>query len=298
MAYRRVGPSGLQVSVIGRGTHNFGPHLEYPAAEHVLHQAVEAGINFLETSNTSGDGQANAFIGQAWRGHRAQVLLATKVASTIGDGPNRHGASHTHILEQIDISLPTLQTEALDLSQIHDAPFTPLEDTLRTMDHLVRQGKVRDVGCSNCAAWQVAEALGTARTLGLKPLARMKPEDRLRKRAIENARLPCGARSHGGILPYVPRASGCLTGTYRRRALTPAGGPGLRLGTGPSPGEQRHGRRHHPGTHHCESQGGGLAPLGRREGGAGWHPASAGPHVGHPDDTPAAVPAVVGVTEP
>ena len=119
MQYRRLGHSGLQVSVIGLGTNNFGPRLDYPAAERVLRQAVEAGINFIETSNTYGEGQAEAFIGKALRGTRSEVLIATKVASNLGDGPNMHGASRKHILEEVDRSLQRLQTDYLDLYQIH-----------------------------------------------------------------------------------------------------------------------------------------------------------------------------------
>jgi len=105
------------------------------------------------------------------------VLLATKVASNLGDGPNMHGGSRKHILEQVDLSLRRLQTDYLDLYQIHFYdPFTPLEETLRTMDTLVQQGKVRYLGCSNFAAWQVADAMGTARALGLEPLVSVEPE--------------------------------------------------------------------------------------------------------------------------
>jgi aryl-alcohol dehydrogenase-like predicted oxidoreductase len=224
MQYRRLGYSGLQVSVIGLGTNNFGPRLDYPAAERVLRQAVEAGINFIETSNTYGDGQAEAFIGKALRGTRPQVLVATKVASNIGDGPNMHGASRKHILDQVDISLQKLQTDYLDLYQIHYYdPFTPLEETLRTMDHLVRQGKVRYIGCSNFAAWQVAEAMGIARALGLEPLVSVEPEYSMLKRAIEKELLPCCARYQLGILPYFPLASGFLTGKYQRGQPAAAG---------------------------------------------------------------------------
>jgi aryl-alcohol dehydrogenase-like predicted oxidoreductase len=217
MEYRRLGHSGLQVSVIGLGTNNFGPRLDYPAAERVVHQAVEAGITFIETSNTYGEGQAEAFIGQALRGRRSQVVLATKVASNIGAGPNMHGASRKHIVEQIDRSLQSLQTEDLDLYQIHDDdPFTPLEETRRTLDHLVQQDKVRYIGCSNFAAWQVAEAMGTARALGLEPLVSVEPEYRMLKRGIARELLPCCTRDQVGVLPYFPLASGFLTGTYRR----------------------------------------------------------------------------------
>jgi len=224
MDYRRLGHAGLQVSVIGLGTNNFGPRLDYPAAERVVRQAVEVGINFIATSNTYGEGQAEAFIGKAVHGCRAQVLLATKVASNMGDGPNMHGGSRKHILEQVERSLQRLQTDYLDLYQIHFYdPFTPLEETLRTMDTLVQQGKVRYVGCANFAAWQVAEAMGTARALGLEPLVSVEPEYSMLKRAIERERLPCCRRYQLGILPYFPLASGFLTGKYRRGQPAAAG---------------------------------------------------------------------------
>lgn len=217
MEYRRLGNSGLQVSVIGLGTNNFGPRIDYPEAERVLRQAVDEGINFIETSNTYGGGQAEAFIGKAFRGKRDQVLMATKVASNMGDGPNMHGGSRKHILDQVDISLKNLQTDYIDLYQIHYYdPHTPLEETLRTMDHLVQQGKVRYVGCSNFAAWQVAEAMGTARALGIEPLVSVEPEYSMLKRGIEKELLPCCERYHLGILPYFPLASGFLTGKYQR----------------------------------------------------------------------------------
>ena len=224
MEYRRLGNSGLQVSVIGLGTNNFGPRIDYPAAERVVRQAVDAGINFIGTSNTYGEGQAEAFIGKALRGHRTQALVATKVASNMGDGPNMHGGSRKHILEQIDLSLQKLQTDYLDLYQIHYYdPFTPLEETLRTMDTLVQQGKVRYVGCSNFAAWQVAEAMGVARALGIERLVSVEPEYSMLKRAIEKELLPCCARYNVGILPYFPLASGFLTGKYKRGQQAAAG---------------------------------------------------------------------------
>jgi aryl-alcohol dehydrogenase-like predicted oxidoreductase len=210
--------------VIGLGTNNFGPRLECPAAERVLRQAVDTGITFIETSNTYGEGQAEAFIGQALRSHRAKVLLATKVGSNIGEGPNTHGGSRKHILEQVEASLQKLQTDYLDLYQIHYYdPFTPLEETLRTMDYLVQQGKVRYVGCSNFAAWQVAEAMGTAKTLGIEPLVSVEPEYSMLKRAIEKELIPCCTRYNLGILPYFPLASGFLTGKYRRGQQPAAG---------------------------------------------------------------------------
>ena len=224
MEYRRLGHSGLQVSVIGVGTNNFGPRIDYPAAERVLHQAVEEGINFIETSNTYGDGQAESFIGQALHSKRDQVLYATKVVSNRGDGPNMHGGSRKHILDQVELSLRRLQTDYIDLYQIHYYdPHTRLEETLRAMDALVQQGKVRYVGCSNFAAWQVAEAIGVARALGIEPLVSAEPEYSMLKRAIEKELLPCCAHFQVGVLPYFPLASGFLTGKYQRGQQAAAG---------------------------------------------------------------------------
>ena len=224
MDYRRLGNSGLQVSVIGLGTNNFGARNDYPEAERLLMQAIEEGINFIETSNTYGEGAAEAFIGKAMKGRRDQVLLATKVASNMGDGPNQHGGSRKHILTQVEASLKRLQTDYLDLYQIHYYdPFTPLDESLRTMHQLVTQGKVRYVGCSNFAAWQVAEAMGVVRALDLEPLISVEPEYSMLKRAIEKELLPCCQRFNIGILPYFPLASGFLTGKYKRGQAAPVG---------------------------------------------------------------------------
>jgi aryl-alcohol dehydrogenase-like predicted oxidoreductase len=224
MDYRRLGNSGLQVSVIGLGTNNFGVRNDYPEAERLLMQAIEEGINFIETSNTYGEGAAEEFIGKALKGHRDQVLLATKVASNMGDGPNQHGASRKHILTQVEASLRRLQTDYLDLYQIHYYdPFTPLDESLRTLHNLVTQGKVRYIGCSNFAAWQVAEAMGVVRALDLEPLISVEPEYSMLKRGIEKELLPCCQRFNIGILPYFPLASGFLTGKYKRGQAAPAG---------------------------------------------------------------------------
>jgi aryl-alcohol dehydrogenase-like predicted oxidoreductase len=223
MDYRRLGNSGLQVSVIGLGTNNFGARNDYPESERLLKQAVDEGINFIETSNTYGAGAAETFIGKALKGQRDQVLLATKVASNMGDGPNQHGASRKHILTEVEASLKRLQTDYIDLYQIHYYdPFTPLDESLRTMHNLVTQGKVRYIGCSNFSAWQVAEAMGVVRALALEPVVSVEPEYSMLKRGIEKELIPCCERYHIGILPYFPLASGFLTGKYRRDQAAPA----------------------------------------------------------------------------
>jgi len=155
------------------------------------------------------------------------VVLATKVVSNRGDGPNMHGGSRKHILAQVELSLQRLQTDYIDLYQIHYYdPHTRLEETLRTMDMLVQHGKVRYVGCSNFAAWQVAEAIGLASSLGIEPLVSVEPEYSMLKRAIEKELLPCCAHYNVGILPYFPLASGFLTGKYQRDQQA---APGTRL---------------------------------------------------------------------
>ena len=191
MEYRRLGHSGLQVSVIGVGTNNFGPRIDYSAAERVLHQAVEEGINFIETSNTYGDGQAEAFIGQALHAKRDQVLFATKVVSNRGEGPNMHGGSRKHILDQVERSLRRLQTDYIDLYQIHYYdPHTRLEETLRTMDTLVQQGKVLYVGSSNFPGWCIAAACETAKQRHFLGLVSEQPKYSLAARWSEIEVLP------------------------------------------------------------------------------------------------------------
>jgi aryl-alcohol dehydrogenase-like predicted oxidoreductase len=229
MEYRRLGSSGLQVSVIGLGTNNMGGvliggRMDYKQTEKVLQQTLEEGINFIDTANSYSNGLAEEFIGKALKGRRDKVLLATKVASTVGEGPNQHGASRKHVMEQVEISLKRLQTDYLDLYQIHYYdPFTPLEESLRTMGNLVTQGKVRYIGCSNFAAWQVAEAMGTAKALGLEPLVSAESEYSMLKRGIEKELLPCCRRYKLGIIPYFPLASGFLTGKYKRGKQAPEG---------------------------------------------------------------------------
>ena len=229
MEYRRLGHSGLQVSVIGLGTNNFagvliGGGMGYNQSEKILKQTIEVGINFIDTSNTYGGGLAEEFIGKALKGNREKVVLATKVGNNRGEGPNQHGASRKHIMEQVEISLRNLKTDYLDLYQFHYYdPFTPIEESLRTMNTLVAQGKVRYIGCSNLAAWQLAEAMGVAKTIGLEPFVSIESEYSMLKRGIEKELLPCCRRFRVGILPYFPLASGFLTGKYKRGKQPPKG---------------------------------------------------------------------------
>jgi aryl-alcohol dehydrogenase-like predicted oxidoreductase len=227
MNYRRLGHSGLQVSAIGLGTNNFGGvliggRMDYAESEKVFRRTIEEGINFIDTANTYGKGVAEEFLGKMLTGCRDKVVLSTKVGNNRGEGANSYGGSRKHVLEQVEISLRKLQTDYIDLYQIHYYdPFTPIEETMRVMDDLVRQGKIRYAGCSNFAAWQVAEAMGAARLLNVNPFVSVEPEYSMLKRGIEKELLPCCQRYKLGIIPYFPLASGFLTGKYKRGQRPP-----------------------------------------------------------------------------
>lgn len=227
MEYRYLGRSGLQVSAIGLGTNNFGRRLDADATALVVNHALDMGINMIDTSNSYGDGYSEEYIGRALAGKRHKAVIATKVSSRIAEGPNNAGNSRKHIIGEVENSLRRLNTDYIDLYQIHwqDANV-PIEETLRALDDLVRQGKARYTGCSNFMAWQVCEAIWTSRGLGITEFASVQPQYSLMDRAIE-AELTPFCREYGvGILPYYPLANGFLTGKYRRGHAPP---PGARL---------------------------------------------------------------------
>jgi aryl-alcohol dehydrogenase-like predicted oxidoreductase len=224
MEYRCLGRSGLAVSAVGLGTNNFGARIDYQQTDRVIHQAVDIGVNLIDTSNTYGKTLSEEYIGKSTKGIRGQVLLATKVAGPIGQGPNQGGASRKHIMEQVELSLQRLQTDHIDLYQMHYPDSgTPIEETLRTLDDLVRGGKVRYIGCSNYAAWQVAEAVLTSHALHLEAFISVQPPYNMLEREVERELIPC-CRTYGvGILPYYPLASGFLTGKYLHGKPVPKG---------------------------------------------------------------------------
>ena len=228
MKYRRLGRSGLEVSAIGLGTNNFGTRRVHPfhkgpeVAAAVIDQALDLGINFVDTANTYGDGKSEEYIGRALRGKRHQAIIATKVSNPRGDGPNQAGNSRQHTMTEVEGSLRRLETDYVDLYQLHMRDIqTPMEEPLRALEKLVRDGKVRYVGCSNFAAWQVCEAIWTSRSLGLSPMYSVQPPYNMLNREVENELLPF-CRTYGvGILPYYPVAHGFLTGKYRRGQSPP-----------------------------------------------------------------------------
>jgi aryl-alcohol dehydrogenase-like predicted oxidoreductase len=214
--YRRLGRSGLLVSAVGLGTNNFGTRLDEAGTRRVLDQALELGITFVDTADSYGRGASEALIGKLLGPRRKDVVLATKFSSPMGNSPYQRGTSRRWLIEALDASLRRLATDAIDLYQIHfPDPETPIEETLRALDDVVAAGKVRYVGYSNFAAWQIVEGQWTARSEHLvRPISTQNHYNLLR-REVEAEVLPA-ARAHGlGLIPYFPLESGFLTGKYR-----------------------------------------------------------------------------------
>ena len=224
MDYRQLGRSGLQVSAIGLGTNNFGRQLDAKATEVVINHALDMGINMIDTANSYSGGRSEEFIGRALKGKRHKAIIATKVSSRVGEGPNMGGNSRQHILAEVENSLRRLGTDYIDLYQIHWwDPDTPVEETLKVLSDLISQGKVRYIGCSNFKAWQLCEAVWTARASGLASFASVQPRYSMMDREVESELTPF-CESYGvGILPYYPLANGFLTGKYARGQTAPEG---------------------------------------------------------------------------
>jgi aryl-alcohol dehydrogenase-like predicted oxidoreductase len=216
MEYRRLGSSGLLVSAVGLGTNNFGSRLDEGATRLVLDQALESGVTFVDTSDSYGRGASETVIGRILGPRRRDVVLATKFSSPMSESQYERGTSRRWLSEAVEGSLRRLATDVIDLYQIHfPDPATPIDETLRALDDLVAAGKVRYVGYSNFAAWQIVEGQWTARTEHLvRPISSQNHFNLLR-REVEADILPA-ARAHGlGIIPYYPLESGFLTGKYR-----------------------------------------------------------------------------------
>jgi aryl-alcohol dehydrogenase-like predicted oxidoreductase len=222
--YRALGRSGLRVSVIGLGGNTFGRFADAAGTERIVTRAIELGVNFLDTADIYSAGQSESLLGSALRGRREQVLLATKVGMRMGDGPNDVGASCKRVVESCEASLRRLQTDWIDLYQIHQFDdHTPLDETLDALDTLVRAGKVRYIGCSNFSAWQLAHALGLSERHHLARFVSIQPEYNLLRREVEREIVPCCAALGVGIIPYFPLEAGVLTGKYKTGEPVPEG---------------------------------------------------------------------------
>ncbi|HTE86501.1 MAG TPA: aldo/keto reductase, partial [Dehalococcoidia bacterium] len=225
MEYRRLGNSGLQVSVVGLGANNFGRRCDREQTAAVIHHALDLGITCIDTADTYGPtGLSEEFIGSALKSHRREVVLATKFGGPMGEGPFTSGASRRYIFQAVEDSLRRLQTDYIDLYQIHfPDPDTPIDETMRALNDLVRAGRVRYIGCSNFSAAQIVEAQWVARAGHLTPFVSAQNRYNLLERGVEEAILPVCSKYGLGMLPYVPLAGGFLTGKYRQGEPPPAG---------------------------------------------------------------------------
>lgn len=224
MKYRRLGNTGLKVSEVGIGCNNFGDRLDVNTSARVVHSALDAGINFFDTADIYSFGQSEEFLGKALRDRREKALIASKFGFPMGDSVGQRGASRHYIYRAVEASLLRLGTDYIDLYQLHcPDPDTPIEETLEALDGLVRQGKLRYVGCSNVNGWQIADADWTARSNQLHRFETVQNAYSLLDRRADLEVLPACARFKLGFLPYFPLASGVLTGKYKRDQERPAG---------------------------------------------------------------------------
>jgi aryl-alcohol dehydrogenase-like predicted oxidoreductase len=215
---RRLGRSGLEVSAIGLGCNNFGGRIGAKETDAVVGQALDSGITLFDTADVYGErGGSETLLGKALGKRRQQVVIATKFGSKMGDTPYEQGGSRRWIYRAVDNSLQRLGTDWIDLYQIHfpDAS-TPQGETLQALDALVKEGKVRYIGCSNFAGWQIAEATWISRTHGYAAYISAQNQYNLLDRRIEREVIPSCDHFALGLLPYFPLASGFLTGKYRR----------------------------------------------------------------------------------
>jgi aryl-alcohol dehydrogenase-like predicted oxidoreductase len=224
MKRRNLGKSGLRVSIVGLGCNNFGWTVDLASARKVVGKALDLGITLFDTADIYGNrGGSEEMLGQALGELRKNVIVATKFGMAMDEGEKK-GASRSHILSSVEGSLRRLKADWIDLYQVHQPdPLTPIEETLRALDDLVTQGKVRYIGCSNFAAWQAVEATWTARDHGMNAFVSCQNEYSLLVRDVEKELLPA-MQSYGlGMLPFFPLASGLLTGKYERGSAMPEG---------------------------------------------------------------------------
>jgi aryl-alcohol dehydrogenase-like predicted oxidoreductase len=218
--YGRLGSSGLLVSRIGLGTNNFGGRIDLEQTRAVIDRALDQGITLFDTADVYGAGKSEEFIGESLGSRRHEVVIATKFAASMGESPYTRGTSRRYILQAVERSLQRLKTDYIDLYQVHiPDPHTPILESLQAMDELVRQGKVRYIGHSNFAAWQIVDAQWTARTEHLTRPISAQHEYSLLDRGIEKEVVPAIQAMGLGLLPYFPLAAGFLTGKYRRGSM-------------------------------------------------------------------------------
>ena len=226
MKYRQLADTGVFVSELCLGAMTFGGSgqiwqmiggLDQAAADRIVHRALDAGVNFIDTANVYSAGESETIVGKALAGRRQDVVLATKVRGRMGPGPNQVGLSRLHIMESVEASLKRLNTDYLDLYQIHRFDLvTNIEDTLRALDDLVRAGKVRYIGCSNLFAWQLMKALAVSRQQNLERFKCTQSYYSLAGRELEREMIPLLKDQGLGLLVWSPLAGGFLSGKFTR----------------------------------------------------------------------------------
>lgn len=216
MEIRQFGRTGIRVSELCLGAMTFGREADEETSRAMIDRFLDAGGNFIDTADFYSTGGSEEVVGRALAGRRDNVVLATKVRFPMGDGPNDSGLSRRHLREGIEGSLRRLGTDWVDLYQVHCwDPTTPLEETLSTLDDLIREGKVRYVGASNFTGWQLAKALGVSTLRGCEPFASLQPQYSLVVRDLERELLPLCRADGLAVLPWSPLGRGVLTGKYR-----------------------------------------------------------------------------------
>jgi aryl-alcohol dehydrogenase-like predicted oxidoreductase len=222
MKMRRLGTSGLKVSEVGLGCNNFGMRIDQKATQAVVDAAIDAGVTFFDTADIYGGTKSEEFLGKALGKRRGDIVLATKFGMRIGDDPRRMGGSRRWIMRAVEDSLTRLGTDWIDLYQFHSPDKdTPIDETLRALDDLVTQGKVRYIGNSNFTGWQIADADWTA--AGATRFVSAQNHFSLLERKVEFEVLPACEHFGLGFLPFFPLASGLLSGKYKRGETPPEG---------------------------------------------------------------------------
>lgn len=223
MKIKRLGRTGLKVSEICLGTMTFGNQCDEPTSHAIMDKAIDYGVTFFDTADVyplghtpDSVGRTEEYIGNWLKGRREQIVLATKFHGEMGPGPNDRGGSRKHILQAVEASLRRLQTDYIDLYQMHSPDFeTPLDETLRALDDLVHSGKVRYIGCSNYPAWLLTKGLWISDQLDLARFDSVQPRYNLLFRHIEAELLPLALDQGIGVISYNPLAGGMLTGRYQ-----------------------------------------------------------------------------------
>ncbi len=225
MKTRPLGRSGLRVSEVGLGCNNFGGRIGLEETRAVVHAALDQGITLFDTADVYGNrGGSETLLGQVLGARRKDIVLATKFGNPMDEAKGLKGGARRYIITAVEASLQRLRTDWIDLYQLHRPdPGTPIEETLRALDDLVRAGKIRYIGASNLAAWQLVEADWTARAANLTRFISHQDGYSLLNREIEKDLLPAAQQYGIGLLPYFPLANGLLTGKYKRGAPLPEG---------------------------------------------------------------------------